>query len=163
MAVSCWASQWIWVLSRWSDQPVTIHCVFWWLVEKVERIWNLVIHEWYVHWCIYLRRWHNLIGSFMTSLICCLCVVIILLRSTLLRVSVWCFVSASKFVHLTQYFLRVMKVLNFVDRCKLLGVCLYRNINDRHIQQTIVMLDFDMLSSDVKSSSFSAYCLDVYG
>ena len=29
------------------------------------------------------------------------------------------------------------QLLNFVDRCKLLGVSLSRDINDRHIQQTI--------------------------
>lgn len=64
------------------------------------------------------------------------------------------------------------EVVNFVESCKLLGVSLSRDINDRLIKQTInsfyrksneVMLDFGSLSSDVKSSLFSTYCLDVYG
>ena len=63
--------------------------------------------------------------------------------------------------------------IEFVDSCKLLGVIkMFKNITDRHIYSAVhgfyrksneVLLGFISLTSDVKSSLFSIYCLDAYG
>ena len=58
--------------------------------------------------------------------------------------------------------------IEFVDFCKLLGVIMSRNITDRHMYSAVhgfyrkrndVLYDFASLTSHVKFSLFSTYCL----
>ncbi len=64
------------------------------------------------------------------------------------------------------------KRIEFVDKCKLIGTIITRNILVRDMTSTIntfnrkcneLNMDFAQLSSDIRSKLMSSYCLDVYG